>query len=130
MPKNPVNQTVQRQLARLNLFLGGGERFVKNYDFLVRNRHGRRLEYSVTLQRTLGITNSAVREAELGLEVVVTVLVHPIGVRLHITAQTLLWLGVEDQTQRGEVVRTHSHHGAASEGVVEVDVVLAGYPPR
>ena len=130
MPENPVDQTVQRQLARPELCLGGGERVVGNCDFLVCNRHGRKSEYGLTPERTLGFADSAVREAELGIEFVVTLVVNSIGEGLCIAAHTLHWIDAEDQAQCGEIVRTHGHHGAAGEVVIEVDVVLRGCPPR
>lgn len=129
MPEGAVNEIAEGELARADFLLGGGERVVGDDDFLGRDGQGRRLEESFSLQRAVGLADPTAGEAELGFGVVVTLVVYALGVCLYVAAQTLFWLGVEDQPQGGEIVRSHGHHVTTGQVVVEVDVVHACSPP-
>ena len=129
MPEDPMDDTVQCYLARLDLFLVGGKQLVWNYNGLVRSCDMRRCPDRWTFQRTVSLTNRVIREAKPGCEVVVAICVHPFSARRDIAAETFLWIGIEGHTQSGEIVRTHSHHGSTSKIVIEVDIILTGAPP-
>lgn len=61
-----MDEAVQRHLANYQLFLGGRERLVRNHDLLMCDRCVGWVPYSGALQRTKGLADSAVREAEFG----------------------------------------------------------------
>ena len=130
MPEDGMDEAVQRHLASHQLFLRDRERLVRNHDLLMCDRCVGGVPYGGTLQSAKGLADSAIGEAKLASEFIVTVVVDPFGEGLDIAAQALLWLGVEDQAEYGEVVCTHSHHGTASEGIIKVNVVLIDEPPR
>ena len=129
VPEDAVHEAVESQLALPHLCLRRRERRVGDGGLLLGDGEVGRGPVGGALQRGGRLADRPVGEAELGVEVVVALVVDAVGVGVHVTAETLLGLGVQRHPQRGHVVRAHCHNAAAGERVVEVDVVLAGAPP-
>ena len=130
VPDEWEEKAVHGQLALQHLLVALGKGAIWHNDFFVGDDHGRRAPDGAAAQRALGNADAAVGEAELGLEVGVAVLVRLVRECVRVAAQALHRLGAEEQSQHGKAVRTHGHHSAAGEVVVEVDIGFARTPPR
>ena len=71
----------------------------------------------------------AIREAELGFERVVALIMNTLGVGLCIAARVLDGAVVEVEPECGVVVRTHGHHRTTGERVVVMQVGKLTCPP-